>query len=60
MINTWFTVKVKYTKQFQNGTLKRVSEPYLLGANSSRMPKLEYTKNLEQELEAEFRYSWNF
>ena len=29
MINTWFTVNKVY-KQFQNGTLKRVSEPYLL------------------------------
>lgn len=32
MINNWFTVKVKYTKQLSNGALKRVSEPYLLAA----------------------------
>ena len=31
-MNNWFTVKVKYTKQLDNGTLKRVSEPYLLAA----------------------------
>lgn len=31
---TWFTVKVKYTKQFENGTLKRVNEPYLINAMS--------------------------
>jgi Domain of unknown function (DUF4494) len=31
-MNTWFTVKVKYTKQLDDGTLKRVSEPYLLAA----------------------------
>lgn len=31
-MNTWFTVKVKYTKQLENGTFKRVSEPYLLAA----------------------------
>lgn len=28
----WFTVKVKYTKQLDNGQFKRVSEPYLLAA----------------------------
>lgn len=28
----WFTVKVKYTKQLENGQFKRVSEPYLLAA----------------------------
>jgi hypothetical protein len=32
MMNNWFTVKVKYTKQLENGTFKRVSEPYLLAA----------------------------
>lgn len=31
-MNNWFTVKVKYTKQMENGALKRVSEPYLLSA----------------------------
>jgi len=31
-MNSWFTVKVKYTKQLENGTLKRVTEPYLLAA----------------------------
>lgn len=30
--NSWFTVKVKYTKQLDDGTFKRVSEPYLLAA----------------------------
>lgn len=31
-MNNWFTVKVKYTKQLDNGTFKRVPEPYLLAA----------------------------
>ncbi len=31
-MNTWFTVKVKYTKQLENGEFKKVSEPYLLAA----------------------------
>ena len=33
-MNTWHTVKVKYTKQLQDGTLKRVSEPYLVNSIS--------------------------
>ncbi len=31
-MNNWFTVKVKYTKQLENGSFKRVTEPYLLAA----------------------------
>ena len=33
-MNTWHTVKVKYTKQFTDGTLKRVLEPYLVNSIS--------------------------
>ena len=31
-MNNWFTVKVKYTKQLDDGQFKRVTEPYLLAA----------------------------
>jgi hypothetical protein len=31
-MNNWFTTKVKYTKQLEDGTFKRVVEPYLLSA----------------------------
>ncbi len=31
-MNTWFNVGVKYTKQLVDGTLKRVSEKYLVNA----------------------------
>lgn len=31
-MNSWFTVKVKYTKQLEDGRLKRVNEPYLFNA----------------------------
>jgi len=31
-MNNWFIVKVKYTKQLENGAFKRVTEPYLLAA----------------------------
>ncbi len=33
-MNNWYTVKVKYTKEFKDGTLKRVTEPYLVNAIS--------------------------
>ncbi len=33
-MNNWFTVKVRYTKQLDNGTFKRVTEPYLIAAMS--------------------------
>lgn len=33
-MNSWFTVKIKYTKQLDDGTFKRVSEPYLINAMS--------------------------
>jgi len=33
-MNSWYTVKVKYIKEFQDGTLKRVTEPYLVNSVS--------------------------
>jgi hypothetical protein len=33
-MRTWFTVKMKYTKQMEDGTLKRVTEAYLFDAAS--------------------------
>lgn len=33
-MNSWHTIKVKYTKQFTDGTLKRVTEPYLVNSIS--------------------------
>lgn len=32
MTNNWMTVKVKYIKQQEDGTFKKVSEPYLLAS----------------------------
>ena len=54
MINSWFTVKVKYTKQFQNGTLKRVSEPYLLGALSFTDAEARIYEELGTRIRGEF------
>lgn len=33
-MNNWFTVKVRYTKQLDNGTFKRVTEAYLVASIS--------------------------
>lgn len=33
-MNKWYVVKVKYTKQLENGAFKRVTEPYLVSAMS--------------------------
>jgi len=33
-MRTWFTVKIKYTKQMEDGALKRVTEAFLFDANS--------------------------
>lgn len=33
-MNNWFTVKVKYIKELEDGSLKKVSEPYLLDSVS--------------------------
>lgn len=33
-MNSWFEVKMKYTKQLDDGRLKRVTEPYLIDATS--------------------------
>lgn len=33
-MNSWYTVKVKFTKEFLDGSLKRVTEPYLVNALS--------------------------
>jgi hypothetical protein len=54
-MNSWFTVKVKYTKQLENGALKRVSEPYLLAA----MTFTDAEARIYEELGAQIRGEFN-
>lgn len=54
-MNNWFTVKVKYTKQLDNGALKRVSEPYLLAA----MTFTDAEARIYEELGATIRGEFN-
>jgi hypothetical protein len=53
-MNIWFTVKVKYTKQLEDGTLKRVTEPYLLAANSFTDAEARIYDELGESIRGEF------
>ena len=53
-MNNWFTVKVKYTKQLNNGALKRVTEPYLLGAMTFTDAEARIHEELGQIVRGEF------
>jgi hypothetical protein len=53
-MNNWFTVKVKYTKQLENGTFKRVSEPYLLAATTFTDAEARIYDELGSSIRGEF------
>lgn len=53
-MNSWFTVKVKYTKQLENGTFKRVSEPYLLAAMTFTDAEARIYEELGSVIRGEF------
>ena len=54
-MSNWFTVKVKYTKQLDNGGLKRVSEPYLLGAMTFTDAEARIYEELGSIIRGEFQ-----
>jgi hypothetical protein len=53
-MNNCFTVKVKYTKQLENGTFKRVSEPYLLAAMTFTDAEARIYEELGSVIRGEF------
>jgi hypothetical protein len=53
-MSNWFTVKVKYTKQLDNGALKRVSEPYLLSAMTFTDAEASIYEELGTAIRGEF------
>ncbi|MBL4862395.1 MAG: DUF4494 domain-containing protein [Crocinitomicaceae bacterium] len=53
-MNNWFTVKVKYTKQLEDGALKRVSEPYLLAAMTFTDAEARIYEELGEIIRGEF------
>jgi len=53
-MNSWFTVKVKYTKQMDDGTFKRVSEPYLLASMTFTDAEARIYNELGELIRGEF------
>ena len=53
-MNTWFKVKVKYTKQLESGSFKRVSEPYLLSATTFTDAEARIYEELGSFIRGEF------
>lgn len=53
-MNSWYTVKVKYTKQFDDGRLKRVNEPYLVDAVSFTEAEARIYEELAAYIRGEF------
>lgn len=53
-MNTWFTVKVKYTKQMDDGSFKRVTEPYLVAAVTFTDAEARIHEELASSIRGEF------
>lgn len=53
----WFTVKIKFTKQLEDGTFKKVSEPYLLSALSFTDAEARIYDELGSMITGEFNVS---
>lgn len=53
-MNSWYTIKVKYTKEFTDGTLKRVTEPYLVNAMSFTEAEARIYKEVAEYVRGEF------
>ena len=53
-MNTLFTVKVRYTKQNDNGSFKRVTEPYVLAAHTFSDAEARIYEELGSIIRGEF------
>lgn len=53
-MDKWYTVKVKYVKTLENGTIKRVSEPYLLNAVGFSDAEARIYEEMGQVIRGEF------
>jgi len=53
-MNYWNLIKVKFTKEYQDGTLKRVTEPYLLSAMSFTEAEARIYKEVGEFVRGEF------
>lgn len=53
-MESWMTIKVKFTKEFSDGTLKRVTEPYLVSAMSFSEAEARIYKEVGEFCKGEF------
>lgn len=53
-MNNWMMCKVKYTKQLDNGAMKRVTEPYLFAAMSFTDAEARIYEELDSLIRGEF------
>lgn len=56
-MNKWYNVKVKYTKQLDNGAIKRVTEAYLIAAMTFTEAEARIYTELGQIIRGEFEVS---
>ncbi|PKR80914.1 hypothetical protein CW751_07025 [Brumimicrobium salinarum] len=54
-MNNWFTVKVKYIKQLEDGRLKSVTEPYLVDATSFTEAEARIYEEVGERVRGEFQ-----
>ena len=53
-MNNWYTIKVKFIKEFNDGTLKRVTEPYLVNSMSFTDAEARIYKEVGEYTRGEF------
>lgn len=54
-MNNWFTAKVRYTKQMEDSTFKRISEPYLVSALTFSDAETRIYDELGSSIRGEFK-----
>lgn len=52
----WFECKVRYDKMMENGTVKKVNEPYLVDALSFTEAEARIIEEMTPFISGEFRY----
>ena len=55
MMHTWFECKIRYEKQMENGTEKKVTEPYLVDALSFTEAEARITEEITPFISGEFQ-----
>lgn len=55
--STWYNVKVKYTKQMDDGRLKRVTEPYLIDSVSFTDAEARFYEEIGQNILGDYTIS---